>query len=293
MHQRKWKLWPGLLVTGACALAALLVGCAQNLFYYPDQVLYGTPTQAGLAFEQVRFESGDGTQLTGWMIPALGVPSPRAAKGTVVHFHGNAQNMSAHWEYAGWLARRGFNVFVFDYRGYGASAGSPAPKGVYEDSLAALRYVSRRDDIDATRLLVFGQSLGGTQAILAVTGLSGAERRAVRAVAVEATFLSYSSIAGEKVRGAGLLMNDAYSADRFIAQLEPTPLLLIHGTRDEVIPHSHSERLHALARAPKTLVLVEGGGHIEAMTPRFGATYRDRLVRFFEDALAAPRQSGL
>jgi len=263
-----------------------LAGCAQDMFYYPDHVVYGTPAQAGLAFEELHFRSLDGTELSGWMIPAANAASPRAAKGTVVHFHGNSQNISAHWEFVGWLARRGFNVFVFDYRGYGASAGSPAPRGVYEDSVAALRYVRARPDVDAARLLVFGQSLGGTQAVAAV---GAGERAGIRAMAVEATFVSYSSIASEKLSGAGWLMNDDYSAERYISGLAPIPLLLIHGTQDDVIPASHGERLFALAREPKTLIIVPGGRHIESMTARFGDVYRDRLVAFFEAGLAAAR----
>ena len=275
-----------LLTVWWMALGAALSGCAQNMFYYPDAMLYGTPTQAGLKFEPVRFNSLDGTALSGWLIPAAGVASPREAKGTVVHYHGNAQNMTAHWEYVGWLARRGFNVFVFDYRGYGSSAGSPAPKGLYEDSVAALRYVRARPDLDPERLLVFGQSLGGTQAIAAV---GAGERGGVRAVAIEATFLSYSSIASEKLSGAGLLMNDDYSAERYIGRLAPIPLLLLHGSADPVIPATHSARLMALAGSPKTYIEVPGGGHTESLTARFGDTYKDRLVAFFEAALAAPR----
>jgi fermentation-respiration switch protein FrsA (DUF1100 family) len=288
----RWRTIWALSLAGLSA--ALLPGCAQNMFYYPDAVAYGSPASAGLAHEEVRFVSMDGTRLSGWLIAAQGVPDKRAAKGTVIHFHGNAQNMSAHWEYAGWLARRGFNVFVFDYRGYGLSEGSPGPRGVYEDSVAAIRYVRSRADLDPGRLLVFGQSLGGTQAIAAV---GSGEREGVRAVAIEATFLSYSSIASEKVTGAGLLMNDQYSAERYIGALAPLPLLLIHGTADEVIPASHSERLYALAREPKALVTVPGGGHIESMGPRFGDAYRDRLVAFFEAAVGAlpatARKSGL
>lgn len=274
---RRLLAWCGVLLSGA------LGGCVQGMFYYPDHVQYGSPAQAGLKYEQVRFKSLDGTELTGWLIPVVGMV-PREAKGTVIHFHGNAQNMSSHWEFAGWLASRGFNVFVFDYRGYGASAGSPEPNGVYEDSVAAIRYVRARPDLEPRRLLAFGQSLGGTQAIVAV---GAGEREGVRAMAVEATFLSYSSIAGEKVSGAGLLVSDEYSAERYIAKLAPIPLLLIHGSADPVIPPSHSARLLALAGEPKTYIEVAGGGHIESMTPRFGRTYQDRLVAFFEAALAA------
>jgi uncharacterized protein len=263
----------------------LLTGCIQSLFYQPDRVLYETPAQAGLRFEQVSFRSKDGTALVGWMLPSALHRDPRSAKGTVVHFHGNAQNMSAHWRLVEWLPRRGFNVFVFDYRGYGASEGSPEPKGVFEDSSAALDYVRSRPDIDPERLLVLGQSLGGANAI-AVVG-SG-NRKGVKGVVIEATFTSYSSIASEKLSGAGAFMDDSLSPDRFIARLSPTPLLLLHGTADVVIPYPHATKLIAAAREPKRLVIIEGGGHIEAFGRRFGAKYMDIVTGFFDEVLPAP-----
>lgn len=263
--------------------ALLLAGCgAQGLFYHPDQVLYSTPAEAGLRFDAVRFPSRDGTPLTGWFIPASGYANPRDAKGTVVHFHGNAQNMTAHWQYVAWLPRRGYNVFVFDYRGYGASQGKPDVKGVFEDANSALDYVRTRADVNPERLLVLGQSLGGTNAIAAV---GSGNRAGVKAVAIEATFYSYGSIASDKVSGAGLLMNDSYSAARYVQALAPLPLLLIHGTADPVIPYAHATRLLDQAQAPKRLITVEGGGHIEALTPRFGHTYQDAVVDFFDAAL--------
>ena len=266
-----------------CCMCVSLTACISSPFYYPDRVLYSTPAKAGLQFEKVSFASADATPLTGWFIPAAGYPSPKDAKGTVVHFHGNAQNMSAHWQFVGWLAQRGFNVFVFDYRGYGESAGSPEPKGVFEDSNAALNYVRKRADVDPTRLLVLGQSLGGTNAIAVV----GAGNRAgVKAIVVEATFSSYSAIASDKIPGAGLLVDNTYSADRYIANLAPIPLLLLHGTADTVIPYAHAPRLLDKAREPKALLTVDGGGHIEAFTPRFGSKYQDAMVDFFGAALS-------
>lgn len=271
-----------LLVVGVSLATS---ACVQNVFYQPDHVLYSVPTQAGLAFETVRFASRDGTPLSGWFIPAASHPNPRTAKGTVVHFHGNAQNMSAHWEFVGWLARQGYNVFVFDYRGYGESQGRAEPRGVLDDSHSALDYVRTRADVDAQRLLVLGQSLGGTNAI-AVVGSGNCA--GVRAIAIEATFSSYSAIANEKVPGAGWLMRDDYSAERYVARLAPTPLLLIHGTADAVVPYHHSLRLLEAAQPPKTLLTVEGGAHLDALTPRFGTRYQAALLDFFDAALAAP-----
>lgn len=273
----RWRWLASLLV------GTLLASCVSSPFYFPDRVLYGTPADVGLKYEKVVFASADGTRLAGWFIPAAGYADSRNAKGTVIHFHGNAQNMSAHLESVRWLPYRGFNLFVFDYRGYGASQGKPEPKGVFEDSKAALDHVRSRPDVDAERLLVLGQSLGGTNAI-AVVG-SG-NRAGVKAIAIEATFFSYSTIADHNMPGAGAFFDDNYSAERYIDKLAPIPLLLLHGTSDFVVPYAHSLRLFEKAREPKTLITVEGGEHIEAFAPRFGGKYQQALVDFFDTALA-------
>ncbi len=181
-----------LLMVLMALLATVRFGCANRFVYYPSREDYGTPADVGLRYEEVTFHSADGTALSGWFVPALG-----RAEGTVVQFHGNAQNMTAHFSYVSWLPQEGFNVFVFDYRGYGKSAGSPSREGVYEDCLAALGYVRSRPDVDPDRTLVLGQSLGGANAI-AVLGSGGAPR--VRAVAIDSSFYSYRLMARDVIR---------------------------------------------------------------------------------------------
>ncbi|MCL2872468.1 MAG: alpha/beta hydrolase [Betaproteobacteria bacterium] len=264
-----------------CALS--LSGCLiDSVFYHPSQIDYGNPGQEGLKYEAVHFVSRDGTQLSGWFLPAANIADPRHAKGTVIHVHGNAENVSAHWPLVGWLPLRGYNVLMFDYRGFGQSKGAPEPKGAFEDTQSALDYVRTRADVDPEKFLVFAQSLGGNNAIAAI---GAGDRAGIRAIAIESTFYSYSAIADDKLPGSGLLANDDYSADRYVGKLAPIPLLLIHGTADTLVPPQHSERLFVIAGEPKQLVLVPGGGHIDAMTARFGDTYRDLLVAFFDDAL--------
>lgn len=270
-----------------CAVFCLfsLSGCMlDTVFYYPSQTDHGNPGQEGLKYESVRFASRDGTELSGWFLPAADTANPRGVKGTVIHVHGNAENMTAHWRLVGWLAKRGYNVFMFDYRGFGHSAGTPDPKGVFEDTQSAFDYVRTRPDVDPEKLLVFGQSLGGNNAIAAV---GSGNRAGIRAIAIEGTFYSYAAIANDKMFGSGLFVNDDYGAHRHIGKLAPIPLLLIHGTNDNVVPYKHSERLFPRAREPKRLIPVPGGRHIDAMTTRFGDTYRDLLVAFFDEALAS------
>jgi hypothetical protein len=257
------------------------------MFYQPDRKVYDSPDRHGLKYEEVSFQSKDGTSLTGWFIPAVGKP-----KGTVIHFHGNAQNMTAHFGFVSWLPAQGFNLFVFDYRGYGKSAGRADRSGVHEDSLAALDYITTRAGIDRNRLLVLGQSLGGANAIAAV---GSRPHGGIRAVVIDSAFSSYRDIVSDKIADmplisffrtplSHLLIGNSFSPDAVIANIAPTPLLIIHGTADPVIPYSHGKLLFELAREPKQFWTVERGEHTEAFADP-GSLYRQRLVAFFDEVL--------
>lgn len=271
-----------LVCTGA---AIRLFGCAESALFYPDAIMRATPDAYGLAYTESPFEAEDGTHLQAWFIPAATVANPRDALGTVIQFHGNAQNMTAHWRLVDWLPRQGFNVFVFDYRGYGASEGSPSVNGLLLDCTAALQHVRSLPQVDPSKLLILGQSLGGTNAIVAVAHDGGA---GVRAIAIESTFSSYSRIANDKIPGSGVLISDRLAAEAFVPLLERIPLLWLHGTDDQVIPMAHSERLHAAATGPSQLVIVPGAGHLEVFEGPHGDANRRLLVRFYREALGLP-----
>lgn len=281
----------GGLVLGLAVVVLFcsMTGCVGRMFYYPDRQVHGSPADSGLAFQEVRFASRDGTALTGWFVPAKG-----AATGTVVHLHGNAMNMTAHFSFVDWLPARGFNVFTFDYRGYGASAGTPDRKGVYEDSLAAIEHVLARPDVDRSRVVVLGQSLGGANA-LAVLGREGT--RGVRAVVADSSFFSYRSIVKDKIAAMpGLaalrgplslaVIGDDLSPGPTVGRIAPVPLLFLHGEADRVIPSSHSARLYEAAKEPKTLWLVPRADHTEAITDR---RWQDRIAAFLLAALDGGR----
>lgn len=134
----------------------LLPRVAINAFYYPDNKAYGpTPVEA----ESIVFTAKDGTQLHGWFIPSSTGPAENAIA-TVVHVHGNAGNMSAHWPLVSWLPKRNVNLFMFDYRGFGESEGTPTQKGLLDDTRSAMDYVRHRPDVNTQRLVLLGQSLG-------------------------------------------------------------------------------------------------------------------------------------
>jgi fermentation-respiration switch protein FrsA (DUF1100 family) len=176
-------------------------------------------------------------------------------------------------------------VFAFDYRGYGKSEGSASRQGLHEDSIAALEYVSKRADVDANRLVVLAQSLGGACATAAL-GESGIK---VRGLALDSTFAHYIAMGNEVIGGtfltyplAWLLLSNSHSPADSIANIAPTPILCFHSPEDPVVPISQGRALHAAAGDPKAFLEVSVRGHAVATTSR--AT-RERLLQFFAACL--------
>ncbi len=258
-------------------------GCA-SVLYFPSREMERTPAAAQLAYRDVTFNSLDGTPLHGWWLPAAG-----EVVGTVLFFHGNAQNISTNLAAVYWLPERGFNVLLFDYRGFGRSAGAPTMGGIRKDGRAALRYA--RSHTERGKLVVFGQSIGGAIAIDAL-GREGTD--GIAAVAIDSSFASYRAITREKLGQLwltwpfqwplSLLMPDRYSPNRVVDRIGPVPLLILHGEADRVVPIHHGEALFDRASAPKRMIRVPGGRHISALGMKNGP-YRDQLTAFFSQAL--------
>lgn len=256
----------------------LIPRIAINFFYYPDDKIYGPDPWSA---ESVEFTAKDGTRLHGWFIPSATGPAENAIA-TVIHAHGNAGNMSAHWPLVSWLPERNFNVFMFDYRGFGKSKGRPSQAGLLDDTQSAINVVRHRSDVNPQRLVLFGQSIGGANM---VSALGNGDREGIRAVILDSTFASYSSIANQMIPGSGFFMDDSYNAERFIAEVSPIPVLIIHGKADRVIPWEQSERLYDLTREPKQKINLPDGEHIDAFSERHGGVYRDQMVNFILNAL--------
>ena len=241
-----------------------LTGCVEGLFFHPDGRDYTTPQRLGLASRDLRLASGDAT-LHGWWLPAEG-----AARATVVHAHGNAANIGNHLPLVAWLPAAGLNVLLFDYRGFGRSTGKPTLDGAVEDLRAAI--ATARREAPGSRIVLLGQSLGGATAIRAAAAEQDAGATDIVLLVVEAAFDSYRGIARDVASGPlvvlrPLLLALPGTADdpaTAIARLR-LPVLLIHGDADRVIPFAHSERLHAAAREPKTLLRVRGADHMQAL----------------------------
>lgn len=272
----------------AAVAASFVVAACTAVFFQPHRIRVFTPDKFGLAYQEVRFRTRDGLELYGWFIPAQG-----PALGTVMQLHGNAENISTHFMSVAWLPARGFNVFTFDYRGYGASDGSPSLEGAQLDIDAARDTLLARSEIDKSRVVMYGQSLGGALAVYHVA--RSPNRDQLRALVIESAFSDYVDIARETLADhwltwpfqwlADLTVDDHFSPLPEVAKISPLPLLILQGDADKIVPVHHAERLYEAAREPKQLWIVPGAGHIQTMKD---PAQRDRLVAYLREVLAAP-----
>ncbi len=239
----------------------------KGIVFFPDPVLIGTPADFGLEYEDIWFAAEDGVKLHGWWVPQPGAP-------VLLWFHGNAGNISHRLENIKLLHDlAGVQVFIFDYREYGKSQGRISREGTYKDSAAAYRYVAETRRVPSREIILFGRSLGSALAVdLAV-------KFPCRSLIIESAFTNSSDMA----RLFAPFLFDwrprvPYDNLGKIHQIK-VPVLIIHGTEDEIIPVEMGRRLYAQAQEPKELYIIPGSHHNDTYLVG-GQEYFRRLKAF-------------
>lgn len=222
----------------------------RRLIYLPSQAVPAVPSALPGA-EEVSFVTADGLTLQAWFLPADGPPAA-----TVILFNGNAGNRAGRAPLAESLAIRGLAVLLTDYRGYGGNPGSPTESGLAADARAARAYLESRSDVDAERIVYFGESLGSAVAIeLAVT-------HPPAALVLRSPFTSLPDVASVHygLLPVSWLLWDRYESLNRIPGID-VPVLVVAGTDDEIVPYEQSVRLYEAAPGVKELVTLEGVRH--------------------------------
>lgn len=242
--------------------------------YFPEREISLTPGNVGLVYEDVFISTSDGVRLHGWFVPGK-------SDLTLLWFHGNAGNISRRVDNIALLHEHlGANIFIIDYRGYGRSEGSPSEQGLYLDAEAAIEYLRSREDVKDDRLVLFGRSLGGAVAVEMAT------RHEVYALVVESTFTSVQAMAKSahpvlsRFFPIGAVVRSKYDSLSKIKEVG-SPILVIHGDRDEIVPYNMGQELYDAANEPKTFYSIEGSGHNDTYLVG-GSAYFDTLRRFLE-----------
>ena len=241
----------------------------EKMIFFPTDDTYITPDRMGLSYEDIHFPTEDGLTLHGWF-----VPSDKEDAITLLFFHGNAGNITHRTENVMFLHRLGLSVFIIDYRGYRLSEGLPSEKGLYLDGEAAYRHLKERSDINHDKIAFFGRSLGGAVAIDLASKVSCA------ALVIESSFVSSKSVAKDIFP---LLPTYLAMGERFanLSKLKTIniPLLILHGTDDEIIPYKQGELLFEGANEPKSFYPIKGAGHNDTYI-RGGKPYFETIISF-------------
>jgi len=282
-----------LILAGLVALTLFLPAflAARKLIRRPAPDPPADPAALGLPHEEVSFQTEDGLTLRGWFIP-----TPAPARGTIIFCHGHSGSMDGDLGYVPAFHQHGYSVLMFDFRGHGRSDGARVSMGYHErnDVLAAIRFLEGRG-IHAVGLLGF--SMGGATAIA-----SAPLSPAVKAVVTDSAFATLDTTVAGGLRAQGVpeliprlvgrlavkvadlllacRLEDAYPI-RWVSQVAPRGLFIIHGEDDIYVPASDARRLYELAGEPKELWLVPGAGHreIDRTAPE---EYLPRILAFFD-----------
>lgn len=236
-----------LVYLGLCAYYYLF---QTHLIYLPDKAVNASPKDIGLAHKDLTLTTSDGVAINAWYIP-----SPRA-RATVLFSHGNAGNIGNRLESIAIMHALGLNVFVYDYRGFGRSNGSPDEEGTYRDAEAAWEYLVTSEGIPPTSIMLWGRSLGAAIAVELAT------RKKAGALVVESGFTSIAAMAKVVLPylPADLLVRHRYATIEKIPSVT-IPTLFIHSPDDETIPFVQGRELHARATVASKEFLAISGSH--------------------------------
>lgn len=234
-------------------LALVLLWVGQRRLIYIPYADVAPAVSLGLTRAQdVTLTTDDGLTLHGWFVPAASTP----ARFTVIVFNGNAGHRGMRASLAAALAAHNVATLLFDYRGYGDNTGRPSEEGLARDARAALAYIMTRVDVDTSRVVFFGESLGAAVAIRLAT------ESQPFALVLRSPFTSLTD-AGQfhyPFLPVRWLLRDRYpSLERVVSVSSPT--LVIAGDRDRIIPIEQSRRLYAAIAAEKRLVEIAGADH--------------------------------
>ena len=246
----------------------------QRRVFLPDAVMTGVPDDVGLPYEAVELNTMDGETLSAWFLPQPLTDAP-----VLLIAHGNDGNISTRLPLLTLLHRTGAALFIFDYRGYGASSGSPSEAGTYADILAAWLHLTEARGIAPRRIVIHGRSLGGPVAAWLASQAEPA------GLILESTFTGMAALGEHHYPWlpVSLIGQLKYPTLNHLADVQ-APVLVIHSQDDELAPFAHGQTLRD---ATGGALLILEGDHTSGYRRR-PERYVNGLKRFIHAVSAVP-----
>ncbi len=240
-------------------VSIFLLSACSNLLFVPVEPFPLTPDAADLLYEDQYIDTADGLKLHGWKIFA-----DEKKAGSILFFHGNGDNISTQLPNTFWLAKEGYDLYVFDYRQYGQSEGEVDLDDTISDMELMIGHVVQQLPEDE-KLIIIGHSLGGSMAIYSVA--HSAYRDRIEALITVEAFSDYHDITQDMLSRSWLLwlfqwplsftVSNSYNPLDSIGLISPIPVCVIHSENDEMIEMYHAERLFEAANEPKSFQLID------------------------------------
>jgi uncharacterized protein len=250
-----------------------------SMIFFPSRDITSEPNDLGIRFEDLRLKTSDGAELHGWFLHAQSTKTQdETSQLTLLWLHGNAGKISGRISKAeGWV-KRGVNVLLVDYRGYGKSSGKiDAEENLHHDAQAAWTWLRDVKGIPPNDMVLYGESIGSVPAIrLAAEALA-------RALILEAPFTSTKEMT--KIHYGGMVpdfMIKDFQMDNVsrIGGIQ-CPLFVIQGSEDEVVPIQMGKAIFEKAPDPKEMWIIEGGLHND-LPSRTGSQFVEKPLEFVQ-----------
>lgn len=263
----------GLITSLGILVIATMLFFEDKFIFFPERYPNGdweAPVRERIPVQDVFLKTSSNATLHGWYIP-----SPKSPL-ILIYFHGNAGNITHRWDWAKRLRSLNTNIFLFDYRGYGKSSGTPTEKNLYEDAQRVYKYITKERKYQPHQIILYGESLGTAPACYL------ASQHKVRALILRSPFTNAKDMA-EKILPLPFVQHIIRSRlpnDEYIQQAK-CPVLVIHAGDDHVVPLWQGERVFQLAPDPKALIRLPDGNH-NTIEEKHGETLLHEMNKFIE-----------
>lgn len=231
----------------------------------------GIPQEQNFSIQSYYFDTGNGRKINGWLLK----PKNQKSNKSIFGLHGNAGNLATHLENFSVFTEYGFQVFLFDYSGYGFSEGKTTRKNAMEDVKEAFRFFENIDEVKNTSKIIYGQSLGGNFAV----PVAAENQQKIEGLVLEGTFLDVDAVANHYIPGVGkLVVKNNFRNAEFIKKFTK-PVLIIHSKDDKVVPMKLGKKLYSEFRTDKEFLEINDChlcGH-----QKYGKTISDKINMLF------------
>jgi len=248
-------------ISAAMLLCYFLSACT-SLIFRPQSDHESVPIEIDTIKQDIYFRSQDGTKLHGWHLPST--QDPLNPKKTILYLHGTTKNISRHLGFVSWLPEKGYEVFLFDYRGYGKSEGKAHMDGVLADIDAAIRFVANKK-ANQQKIIIMGHSLGASMGIYALN--QSEKKNQIESFIVISAFSDYQKVTRDFLNDywfswlfqwpLSLTMTNEYRPLDYVSSLSPIETYFLHGENDEIIRPYHSVALFEAALQPKSISVLK------------------------------------